>query len=372
MIWALATSATVVAAGAGAVYWAHPSFLWPNPSPAVVADRASEPPASAGDSTALTNAPAPRTAPPVASAEPPAAPAAPSAETPPAAAKPAFDVVTVDPTGEAVVAGRAAPNAKVELRDAGQKVAEATADAQGQFVIIPPALAPGGHSLSLASAAGKSAMETSKAIAVSVPAPEAKAAVAALAPAKPPEPAATLLATPAPAAGSRVAIRSVEAGPNGGLAVKGAADPNGVVRLYLNGAYVADARTKADGLWSLKVQHGMTAGAYTMRADEINPADAKVIARAEAPFSYPAAPAPGAANAPVIASAAPSPADVVLDSLQTARVAPGDTLWSLSNTYYGDGTRYRLIFAANTSQIRDPHWIYPGQLFVVPKPEAKP
>ena len=45
--------------------------------------------------------------------------------------------MTVDPTGEAVVAGRAAPNAKVELRDAGKTVAEATTDAQGQFVIIP-------------------------------------------------------------------------------------------------------------------------------------------------------------------------------------------------------------------------------------------
>ena len=62
---------------------------------------------------------------------------------------PAFDVVNVDPSGDAVIAGRAAPNEKVELRDAGKTVAEATADAAGQFVIMPPALAPGDHSLSL-------------------------------------------------------------------------------------------------------------------------------------------------------------------------------------------------------------------------------
>ena len=143
------------------------------------------------------------------------------------------------------------------------------------------------------------------------------------------------------------------------MTVKGAADPSGVVRLYLNGAFVADARTKADGLWSLKIEHGMTGGAYTVRAEEINPANAKVVARAEAPFSYPAAPAPSVANAPpaahepVIASAtpsAPSLADVVVDSVQTDHVVRGDTLWGISRTFYGDGTRFRLIFGANTNQ----------------------
>ena len=291
--------------------------------------------------------------------------------------------MTVDPTGDAVVAGRAAPNAKVELRDAGKTVAEATTDAHGQFVIIPPALAPGAHTLSLTSSAGKSAMETSKAIAVTVPAPEAKAAVAAVVQGMqtPPEPAATPLATPAPAAGSRVAVRSVEANANGGLLVKGAAGPSGVVRLYLNGAFVADAKTKADGLWSLKIEHGMTGGAYTLRAEEINPTNAKVVARAEAPFSYPAAPAPSVAKAPpaahqpVIASTAPgapSPADVVVESVQTDVVVRGDTLWGLSRTFYGDGTRFPLIFGANTDQIRNPNLIYPGENLIVPKSPAKP
>ncbi len=392
LIWALATSAVVVAAGAGAAYWAHPSFLWPHASPAAIVDRAPE---ASAPAIAMANAPvakpvaaaapsAPGAQPPpsVASLAPTAAPAAPSsAEAPASSARPAFDVVSVEPTGEAVVAGRAAPNAKVELRDAGKTVAEATADAHGQFVIIPPALTPGGHSLSLASGSGKSASKTSNAIAVTVPAP--KAAVAALAPAQqtPPVPAAAALATPATAVGSRVAIQSVAASASGGLSVKGAADPSGVVRLYLNGAFVADAKTKADGLWSLKVEHGMTAGAYTLRADEINPVDAKVVARAEAPFSYPAAPTPSLANAPPaahepsLATATPgaaSSADVVVDSLQTDRVVRGDTLWGISRAMYGDGTRYRQIFAANASQIRDPHWIYPGQLFVVPKTQAKP
>ena len=78
---------------------------------------------------------------------------------PPAPDKPAFDVVSVEPTGEAVVAGRAAPNAKVELKDAGKTVAEATANAEGQFVMIPPPLPPGEHSLALSTGAGASAAD---------------------------------------------------------------------------------------------------------------------------------------------------------------------------------------------------------------------
>ena len=90
-------------------------------------------------------------------ATPPAANASSSGEKP-SSLKPTFDVVTVDPSGEAVIAGRAAPNAKVELRDAGKAVGEATADAAGQFVIIPPALAPGDHSLQLAAGDSKGAV----------------------------------------------------------------------------------------------------------------------------------------------------------------------------------------------------------------------
>ena len=305
-------------------------------------------------------------------------PTEPAATAPvPAAVKPAFDVVNVEPTGEAVVAGRAAPNAKVELRDAGKIVAEATTDSAGQFVIIPPVLAPGGHSLTLATGSGKSPAETSNTIPVAVPEPPPKEAVAAVPPAKlaetPPAPIAAGSAT----ASAKVAVQSVEASAGGRLVAKGAADPNATVRLYLSGAFVGDAKTSADGRWSLTIEHGMTPGAYEVRADQINPATAAVVARAEAPFDFPAA--PQAAPASVVASAddktaapAGSPADVVIDSIQTHHVERGHTLWGISQKYYGDGSRYQLIFAANTNQIHDPHWIYPGQVFVVPKPEPKP
>ncbi len=267
----------------------------------------------------------------------PAAAAAPAA--PSAPGKPAFDVVSVQPTGEAVVAGRAAPGEKVELKDAGKTVAEATANAEGQFVMIPPPLPPGEHSLALSTGAGPSA-QTSNAIAVAVaapePAPKAAARLRRLPLRRPPPLLRAVLSTalalaPASGAASRVAVQSVEASSGGRLVAKGAAEPNALVRLYLSGAYVGDAKTGADGRWSLTIKHGMTPGAYEMRADEINPADAKVAARAEAPFDYPATaaaaallPAPRPRRPP-----AASPADVVVDSIQTHHVERGNTLWGI-------------------------------------------
>jgi len=377
-----ATASTVVVAGAvaGALLWTHPGFLWPSPAATQVVASAPEPKTP----TVPPAAPAVQTATPAASAS------APGGEAAALPLKPAFDVVNVEPTGEAVIAGRAEPNARVELRDAGKTVAEATADASGQFVIIPPTLAPGDHSLSLAADAGKAAPETSSAVAVSVPRPEAKVAAAATAapattaaPApSPPALAMRTLATPPPAAASRVAIQSVEADAAGGLVARGSAEPNATVRLYLNGADVADAKTQSDGRWSLTIKHGMTPGGYVMRADEIKPGDPSVVASADTPFDYPAAGTPAPAAAPATAPApaeasagqpnAPSSADAVVETVQTAQVVHGHTLWALSQNYYGDPTRYPVIYEANKSQIHNPNLIYPGQVFVVPKFEPKP
>lgn len=378
-----AAASTVVVAGAvaGALLWTHPGFLWPSPAATQVVASAPEPKTP----TVPPAAPAVQTATPAASASAPGGEAASEAAASPL--KPAFDAVNVEPTGEAVIAGRAEPNARVELRDAGKTVAEATADASGQFVIIPPTLAPGDHSLSLAADAGKAAPETSSAVAVSVPRPQAKVAAAApattAAPApSPPALAMRTLATPPPAAASRVAIQSVEADAAGGLVARGSAEPNATVRLYLNGADVADAKTQSDGRWSLTIKHGMTPGGYVMRADEIKPGDPSVVASADTPFDYPAAGTPAPAAAPATAPApaeasagqpnAPSSADAVVETVQTAQVVHGHTLWALSQNYYGDPTRYPVIYEANKSQIHNPNLIFPGQVFVVPKFEPKP
>lgn len=68
----------------------------------------------------------------------------------PEAVGPSFDIVRVEPSGEAVVAGRAQPGSRVSLFDSGERLGGAIADSQGQWVIVlDRALAPGGHELSI-------------------------------------------------------------------------------------------------------------------------------------------------------------------------------------------------------------------------------
>jgi len=45
-------------------------------------------------------------------------------------------------------------------------------------------------------------------------------------------------------------------------------------------------------------------------------------------------------------------------------VVPGDNLWGIAERFYGDGTRYPEIAAANG--IENPNLIFPGQVFVIP------
>ena len=48
------------------------------------------------------------------------------------------------------------------------------------------------------------------------------------------------------------------------------------------------------------------------------------------------------------------------------RVAPGETLWSISRAYFGDPFMWRQILEANQDRIEQPEWIEPGLLLVIP------
>jgi hypothetical protein len=64
---------------------------------------------------------------------------------------PVFDIARIDPTGNAVIAGRAAPSVSVELLRDGYVHDRAVADRSGQFVMVPPRLPPGDYELTLRS-----------------------------------------------------------------------------------------------------------------------------------------------------------------------------------------------------------------------------
>lgn len=51
---------------------------------------------------------------------------------------------------------------------------------------------------------------------------------------------------------------------------------------------------------------------------------------------------------------------------QSYTVVSGDCLWNLAKKYYGDGSKYTLIFEANKDKISNPNLIYPGQVLTIP------
>ena len=85
---------------------------------------------------------------------PQAAPAV-SSDAPPAATGAKYqpslsvDIASVEAGGDAVIAGRAAPGATVELLRGGERLDRAVADSFGQFVIVPPRLPAGSYELTL-------------------------------------------------------------------------------------------------------------------------------------------------------------------------------------------------------------------------------
>ncbi|SEM00661.1 LysM domain-containing protein [Roseovarius tolerans] len=53
--------------------------------------------------------------------------------------------------------------------------------------------------------------------------------------------------------------------------------------------------------------------------------------------------------------------------LDVVTVQPGSTLWAISRETYGEGILYVRVFEANRDRIRDPDLIYPGQVFELPE-----
>jgi len=309
---------------------------------------------------------------------------------------PSFDIVRVEPTGELVVGGRGEPGAEITLLDGGKAHEKAKIGNNGQFAMVPPSLKPGPHNLTLSMklADGQTLLSTQN-VAVDVPDTPSGALLVAkteagqptqlLTPVAPEEAKPATTATPtAPtsktpyANGGRatVAITVVEAEDAGTLYAAGKAAPGASVRLYLNDTYLAPADVGPDASWSLKIAKGVVPGQYRVRADDVDPATGKVLSRAEVTFDFAAKPAAAqpaqsaaVTQVPVASTPAASTpaATVVVDSIETATVIRGDSLWRISRKTYGLGNRYTEIHRANQQQIRDPDLIYPGQIFVLPK-----
>jgi nucleoid-associated protein YgaU len=301
---------------------------------------------------------------------------------------PAFDIARIEPTGEAVIAGRAAPGATVELLRNGELHVSAIADQSGHFAMVPPRLPPGTYDLTLRSKQpdGKQATSKQSVAVVLEPSPNNRPIVAVMTPDKP-SVVLPKLAAPKPITGT-VVVEAVEIEPGGKFHVTGRASPGATVRLYLNDSFVASVTAGADERFSVTINKGVSPGSYRVRLDEVESNSGAVHARAEVPFNVPdtvvTAFAPAQATSSkgpdIAASQLPQPATamstalteggapsaVVVPKITTTTVSRGDSLWRISRLTYGAGTRYVAIYKANREQIRNPNLIYPGQIFVLP------
>lgn len=271
---------------------------------------------------------------------------------------PSFDVARIGPEGRAVIAGRAAPGAKVVLLDGGKEVASGVADARGEWVILSqdPPLSPGQHELRVIQhIEGRAPVTSEQVVIVVVPQPPSAGASTpkdeTLVMIAPPGGAATLVQPPSaeglPKSGDLV-IATVDYDDHGQVTISGHAAPGTTVRAYIDDKIVAEGIAGPHGRWQLAPANPIDHGKHKLRVDRLEK-DGKPVARLELPFERVALPQTASGNG------------------RRLYVVRGDNLWNIARIHYGAGWRHTTIFNANKDQIRDPNLIYPGQVVSLPK-----
>jgi nucleoid-associated protein YgaU len=353
---------------------------------------ANQPPAASGDQpvqqSTITGATEPQPInPPANPAKTPETPATPPATTneqvaavapaptptpaPATEIKPSFDVVRVNPNGDAVIAGRAAPGTKITLLDNGQPVGSAEADDRGEWVLLPDsAVDPGQHKFSVrATDDGGKSLDSDKEVIVVVPKPAEDIAgqpvtrpsgALALEVPKNGEGPSQLLNSPAPvtaasqespAAGAPqtppLSLDTIDYTQDGRAMLSGHTLPDGDLLLYLDNGTLGNAKADGSGRWTFVPEQKAPAGDHKLRVDLVDGAG-KVQARVEVPFSQ------------------PDFSTVALND-NSVIVQPGNSLWRIARRTYGDGVQFTVIYEANKDNIRNPDLIYPGQIFNLPK-----
>lgn len=278
-------------------------------------------------------------------------PAAPAA-IPPAAARPSFDVVRINPAGDAVIAGRAPPGAEVIIKDGDRVIGRVKADARGDWVFVPEQpLASGDRQLSLTIVLPDGKEVTSESsVVLHVPdraKPESQPTIAVLTPTE--GGASRVLQGPVPQGGG-LALDIIDYDDAGKVIFSGRAKPGAKVPVYVDDKPVGEATADTQGRWQLTPDAAIAAGPHRLRIEER--VGNAVTQRLGIPFVR-----------AVIDAAKLAPGRVV--------VQPGNSLWRIARRTYGHGTRYTVIFSANEWQINDPDLIYPGQVFLVPPAETK-
>lgn len=289
---------------------------------------------------------------------------------------PSFDVVRVEKTGEAVIAGQAPPGSDVTILDNSQALGTLVPEPTGAWVFIPDRpLAPGTHDLSLIARLDDGReLRSEESVVILVPEPEVAVAavtgqsddgggtssasqqdeaLVVVVPGAKGE-ASTVLQQPGPAEGEGIGdgelvLRSIDYDDAGNAVISGSGPVGARVIAYLDGRLIGAATIDESGQWTVHPRDPIAPGLHRLRIDQLG-ADGGVVARVESPFSR------------------ADQADTDLSLREgSVVVQPGNSLWRIARRVYGEGVRYSVIYEANLGQIRDPDLIYPGQIFALPE-----
>ena len=264
---------------------------------------------------------------------------------------PSFDLVRVAPDGSAVIAGRAAPGANVQVFSGTIPVAEATASARGEFVAFLNAPRDTTLDLNIPTAPEGATLVVSQEDIIILPTAPDAPDTAPIVVRRTPD--AVQIVQPAgPAIPNNISLDLVSYTASGAVQLAGRGQPGNVARIYTDGRLAGQAPIAQGGNWALEI-NDIAEGRYVLRVDEIAP-DGSVLSRTESPFQrqFPAATVPDTFS---------QGAKII--------VQPGNTLWLMATEAYGNGNAYSQIFSANKDSIRDPDLIYPGQIFSIPRVE---
>lgn len=280
--------------------------------------------------------------------------------------KPTFDIVRINPQGNAVIAGHAAPGSEVTIAEGGKEVGRAQADQHGDWVFVPSApLAPGARELTLAERTPDGSetkgdrsvllVVPETAAAGTVPAPNATPPLAVL---TGPNAAPLVLTGPAQPPGTasashpRLALGAAEYDDRGEIRLSGTAPPGATVRLYVDNRPVGQAVANPDGQWTVSGENTVGPGTHSLRLDQIAP-NGTVAVRLDRLFTR---------------------EQLTAAELPVGHIAiqPGQNLWTIARRAYGQGVRYTVIYQANRQEIHNPDLIYPGQVFALPDTTPAP
>jgi len=267
-----------------------------------------------------------------------------------ASSLPSFDIVRVDRTGYAVIAGRAAANASVTIYANGDELATEQAENDGSWVIAtdtPLEAGPVELSLTMTTVDGLT-IRSEETILIYVPEREGDAPLVLR---TTPGGATEVLQDPRdlPDGVGPLTLDVIDYDDSGAVIFSGRAEPLRVVQLFINDQPLGQTTSTEGRRWMIAPDAQIAPGVYTLLVIQLDENGRPAYA-IELPFERASA------------------EDIQLRDGKVV-VQPGNSLWRIARRAYGSGAQYTIIYEANVDRIRDPDLIYPGQIFDVPNDE---